>query len=143
MWMPPQTTTPPSSGGSAAGRGAPTGAKRMRRVQLFGRALVRRRPTAAQTQGEPLRLRVAGPREREHRAPWMPRDLRDDVGSRAESIDPSSSGSPAIRSERKPISPAHSSGAASASENAPGNAEAESRVGHDELGIAAVDACSR
>ena len=86
------------------------------RVELVGWAGERVPcPGGAERARELLRLVVSCARACVDLASLRDRDLADDVGGRAEAVQPDRSGSPASRSERYPISPAQRSGAASSS----------------------------
>ena len=89
-----------------------------RRVERLRRPGSSASPAHSQPSSRAKRLRglVAGAREREHAPALVERDLGDDVRRGAEAVERRArAASPATRSARWPISPAHSSGATSAS----------------------------
>jgi len=139
MWIPAQTTRPPfATARNACGTSAPTGAKMIAASSSTGgdwsEPLAHMQPSVR----ERLRTRIARPRQGINLPPLRPRDLRDDVGSRAEPIEPEAIARP--RHAERPI--ADQAGAKQRCRldvaEARRNRQAISRVGDDVRGIATI-----
>src|SRR5579872_7330767 len=110
------------------------------RVQFFRRAILRSAsPDRARLFGETLRLFVAAPGEGVDAAALMPRDLRNDVRRRAESVDAQSPG--VSRARQRAV--ADQSGAQQRRRGCVligfWNRNAITLVGNSEFGVTAVD----
>ena len=119
MWMPAQTTTPPRSHrAQRGGHELADGGEDDRRVERLGRGAERvAGPLAARARSAKACDASSSARVKaKTRRPWWQRDLGDDVRGGAEAVEArAAAASPVMRSARWPISPAHSSGAASRS----------------------------
>jgi hypothetical protein len=135
MWISAHTTVPPgASERSAAGTSSPAGC-----AERLGGGLSRvARPRASELERHALCLDVAGASEREHRATFVSRDLRNEARRVAEPVQ-----TDRARIARHPVPAVADRSRAQQRSRVDvvirlGELQAESPVGHRKLGVSAV-----